>query len=122
MLLYPDARNVKRGPFVNRLIRPDAEYTYGKKRFFVELDTGEETHRQVLAKWHRNYRGVLPGYQFDYLLVVTLKEDRLPTLIARAKKVSQVALFTTLDAVRKEPHGVVWTDHYGKQVPIPKVG
>lgn len=113
MLLYPRATNVKRGPYVDRRIRPDAEFTHGNKRCFVEFDTGEESHRQVRHKWARNYQGVVRGHRFDLLLVVTTSEKRLPTLIKNAKRVSDFALFTTFDAVTADPYGQVWVDCHG---------
>jgi len=120
LLLYPFAKKLVRGPTVDTRIRPDAEMTIGKKRFFVELDTGEETHRQVRAKWSRNYRHVRPGLQTDFLLVVTLKSDRIDELIRNAKQVSQLALFTSLAEVQADPFGKVWTAVDGQKARIAK--
>lgn len=94
--------------------------TIGKKRFFVEFDTGEETHRQVRAKWSRNYSHVRPGLQTDFLLVVTLKKNRIGELIRNAKQVSRLALFTSLAEVQANPHGKVWTAFDGRTARIPK--
>lgn len=120
LLLYPYARDIVRGPRVDKRIRPDAEFTYGRKRLYIELDTGEESHAQVRGKWNSNYRGVVPGRQFDLLLVVTLSDKRLSNLISNANKVAPFALFTTLEAVRSDPFGLVWTDCNGVRGNMPK--
>ena len=120
MLLYPFAKKIVRGPTVHSTIRPDAEMSIGSKRFFVELDTGEETHRQVRLKWSQNYRKIRFGQHADFLLVVTLKKSRIPELARNAKQVSSLALFTCLDDVLADPHGKVWSDFNGKLARIPK--
>ena len=88
LLLYPQA-DVERGLRVNSEIRPDAEINMANIKYFVELDTGKQTHAQLRYKWFRRYRDVR-----DYLLFVTLVEEyRLPRVIQNAKLVHDIALF-----------------------------
>src|SRR2546430_1440081 len=65
LLGYPEADTL-RGWAVNRRLRPDAEMTLGDYFYYVELDTGEQTHAQVRRRQAR-YAGVE-----DFLLYVTM--------------------------------------------------
>ena len=111
LLCYPDAEIV-RGWRVDRHIRPDAEMQLRGQKFYVELDSGEQSHRQVRDR-QLAYASVR-----DFLLYVTLSERRLTGLIKHAESVRHIALFTTLERVVADPHGPVWVDCQGKTVAI----
>lgn len=111
LLCYPEA-TVVRGWSVDQQIRPDAELTIDHQKFFVELDTGEQTYRKVRER-QQAYRGVQ-----DFLLYVTLSERRLAGLKQHSETVRGIALFTTLSQVQAEPHGLVWSDCFGRAAAI----
>ncbi len=111
LLSYPSA-DVVRGWKVDQRLRPDAEMTLDGRKFYVELDTGHLNHRRVSDRL-RNYQGVK-----DYLLFVTLSERRLPRLIADAQSVREIALFATLDAIMREPRGMIWIDAFGNRTSL----
>jgi hypothetical protein len=107
LLCYPQAEIV-RGWQVDHRIRPDAEMTLDGQRFFVEMDTGEQTYRQVEHR-QRAYKSVR-----DWLLYVTITEARLAGLMRHSMTVRDIAFFTTLDRVLKDPTGEIWIDSSGK--------
>lgn len=111
LLAYPEA-DVVRGWRVDRRIRPDAEMTLRGHKLFVELDTGEQSHRQVRER-QLAYAGVQ-----GFLLYVTLSERRMDGLIKHAEAVKGIALFTTLAQVLADPHGRIWVDCFGKTLAI----
>ena len=111
LLCYPEAEIV-RGWRVDRQIRADAEMELRGQKFYVELDSGEQSHRQVRQR-QLAYAGVR-----DFLLYVTLSERRLAGLIKHAESVKHIALFTTLQRVMADPHGAVWVDCQGQTVAI----
>lgn len=111
LLCYPDAE-VVRGWKVDTHIRPDAELTLHGRKFYVELDTGEQSHRQV-----RDRQQAYTGVQ-DFLLYVTLSPRRMAGLIERSRAVQNIALFTTLGQVQSDPHGDVWVDAFGQRAAI----
>ncbi len=113
LLLYGTAR-VRRGYDVDESIRPDAELWLSGRKFNVELDTGELSHRQVEERWSL-YRNVK-----EYLLVVTCSQARLEGLLQCAEPVSGIAMFTTLDAAKDSPHGEIWVDCFGNRVSLPR--
>lgn len=101
-----------RGWKVNERIRPDAEMTLEGRKFFAELDTGQENHTRVSER-QRAYSGVT-----DFLLFVTLTHRRMAGLIARAERVRDIALFTTLRQSMDDPRGEIWTDAFGNKAGI----
>ncbi|MBI5760025.1 MAG: hypothetical protein HZA46_16025 [Planctomycetales bacterium] len=107
LLCYPAAQIV-RGWRVDSRIRPDAEMTLDDQKFYVELDTGEQSYRQVRER-QRAYAGVQ-----DFLLYVTLSPRRMAGLIEQSHAVHNIALFTTLAQVQADPHGKIWVDASGK--------
>ena len=111
LLCYPLAEIV-RGWQVDSRIRPDAEMTVAGQKFFVELDTGEQTYRQIRHR-QRAYAAVR-----DLLLYVTVSETRLAGLMRHSSAVESIALFTTLDRVMRDPRGEVWVDFAGKTVSL----
>lgn len=112
LLAYPDADTL-RGWAVNRRLRPDAEMTLDGYFYFVELDTGEQTYAQVRRRQSR-YLGTA-----DYVLYVTQSDRRLEGLRRHAHDaVKRIALFTTLDAVLREPRGQIWIDAHGERTSI----
>jgi hypothetical protein len=112
LLRYPQA-SVRRGYDVDQPIRADAEMVLNSRRYFVELDTGEMTHRQVRQRWSV-YRDVT-----DFLLVVTSSESRLEGLRRNAEAVAGIALFTTLTAAMESPLGEIWIDCAGNRAALP---
>ncbi len=106
LILYLAAA-ITRGWAVNKAVRPDAEMILYDIKFNVELDTGEQTYRQVQER-QAAYAGVT-----DYLLYVTLSDRRLQGLVKHSEAVKTIALFTTLSRVQAEPHGAVWIDGFG---------
>ena len=78
------------------------------EKFFIEVDTGKMSRKQMRAKWKR-YEGVT-----DVVLVVCTKEHRMHKLIADAAPVKDIALFTTFDRLRNvaEP----WRDSSGNSL------
>lgn len=113
LLCYAQAEIV-RGWQVDSRIRPDAEMTLGGQKFFVELDTGEQSYRQVEQR-QRAYESVK-----ELLLYVTSTETRLAGLMQHSSAVRSIAFFTTLDRVLRDPQGEVWTDCFGNVVSLTK--
>ena len=111
LLCYPKA-TIVRGWRVDKRIRADAEMMLDGRKFFVELDTGEQSYRQVRDR-QLSYAGVQ-----DFLLYVTLSERRLQGLLGQADAVKGIALFSTLRRVQVDPAGEVWTDCYGGRAAI----
>jgi hypothetical protein len=112
LLGYPEADPL-RGWAVNRRLRPDAEMTLGDYFYYVELDTGEQTHAQVRRRQAR-YAGVE-----DYVLYVTLSPKRLDGLRRNAHDaVKSIALFTTLADAQRDPHGEIWIDCLSERTSI----
>lgn len=111
LLCYPDVEFI-RGYDVDPRIRPDAELTIGGQRFFVELDTGEQSYRQIASR-QRCYAGIK-----DLLLYVTLSEKRMARLIRHSHAVHAIALFTTLEQVQHDACGEIWTDWTGGKVSL----
>jgi hypothetical protein len=112
VLCYPDAENVRRGPFVDRTIRPDIEFDLDGIHYLAEIDTGQQSHRAVRRRQlaYRDYR--------NFLLYVSLSERRRQGLIKRCHLVKDVALFGVLEDVQKKPRGKVWVDGFGKAAAI----
>jgi len=113
LLLYPKAA-ITRGYKVDKSVRADAEMVLGGRKFFVEFDTGEMTYARVQRRWTR-YRSTS-----DFLLVVTRSERRLEGLLNHSERVSQIALFTTLDKVKQSPYGEIWIDCFGNNGALPE--
>jgi hypothetical protein len=112
LLCYPEADTL-RGWAVNRRVRPDAQITLADYFYYIELDTGEQSHAQVRRRQAR-YAGVE-----DFVLYVTLSPRRLEGLRRHAHEaVRSIALFTTLDEVQRDPHGPVWIDVHGERTAI----
>ena len=106
-LCYPEA-DVLRGYATNRRLRPDAEMTLYDRLFYVELDTGEESHAQV-GKRQAVYAGTM-----NYVLWVTLSVRRRESLRRNCHEaVRSTALFAVLDDVKRNPLGDVWIDAWG---------
>lgn len=116
LLLYPQATTI-RGKFVNRRIRPDAEiqFSNNQPRRFVEFDTGSISLQEIERGQRRRYRGVN-----DLVLYVTLTEERLEDLIRHSKYIRDIALFTTLERAKADPHGKIWRACDGSIAHIPK--
>ena len=107
-LCYPDA-DFKRGWIVNRKLRPDAEMVLDGIRFNIELDTGEQSHKQV-CKRQKCYAN-----STDYLLYVTQSHRRLEKLRTAAEEcVRPIVLFTTLADVQRDPTGDILIDCFGE--------
>lgn len=105
---YPEAE-VVRGPFVDNRIRPDAELTFSDGRaFYVELDTGLQSHTAVLRRQREAYRDVQ-----QMVLYVTLSRRRLSGLVAHAQLVKDIAVFTCLEDAVRDPFGPIWVDAQG---------
>ena len=112
LLAYPES-DALRGFAVNRRLRPDAEMTLEDYFYYVELDTGEQSHAQVRRRQLR-YSGVE-----HFLLYVTQTQKRLETLRRNAHDaVRTIALFAILDDVLQQPHGPVWLDCHGEKTAI----
>ena len=111
LVCYPEAEIV-RGWRVDRRIRPDADMTLRGRKFYVELDTGEQSYPRVCDR-QVAYAGVQ-----DFLLYVTLSERRMAGLISHADSVKGIALFTTLNRVQQDPHGRIWIDCFGRTAAI----
>jgi hypothetical protein len=112
LLGYPEADTL-RGWAVNRRLRPDAEMTLGDYFYYVELDTGEQTHAQVRRRQAR-YAGVE-----DFVLYVTMSPKRLESLRRHAHEaVRKIALFTTLADAQRDPRGPIWVDCLGETAAI----
>lgn len=103
-LYWRFAEALRRGPDVDRERLPDAELTIGGTRYFVELDTGEETHRQLRGRFKK-----LSGAA-DTVLFVTLGRDRrLGGVLQTATGFEDLPLVaTTFAAVYSDPFGRVW--------------
>jgi hypothetical protein len=115
LLCYPHFRYV-RGYAVNQRIRPDAEIWINNAHIFIEVDTGQQSYRQIRQR-QRAYFGVQ-----DVLLYVTLSERRLKGLIRESGQVRAIALFTTLDRLLEDPAGEIWEDLSGQRTSIVKGG
>lgn len=89
---------------------PDAEILIGETRYYVELDTGTMSHKQIEQRFDE-YRGAL-----GTILWVTLSEERLQGLRAKAGPIKDIILFTTLDRFLSDPFGSVWTLADGTRV------
>lgn len=110
LLCYPEAELV-RGPFVDSRIRPDAELTFPDGRFFyVEFDTGLQSHSAVLRRQRDAYRDVQ-----QMVLYVTTSQRRLSGLVAHAELVKDIAVFTCLEDVLRDPQGEIWIDAQGNR-------
>lgn len=116
LLLYPEAE-VVRGWSVDKRVRPDAEMTLFGRRFFVELDTGEQSYAQVQRRQRQAYADVQ-----DFLLYVTMSERRLEGLLTHADQVKGIALFTTLDKAKSDPRGPIWVDGFGETAALGQGG
>jgi hypothetical protein len=87
--------------------------TLNGRFFYVELDTGEQTLSQV-----RRRQAVYAGVH-DFVLYVTMSPRRLENLRRNCHEaVRNIALFTTLDAAKREPHGEIWIDAMGEKAGI----
>lgn len=96
-MCFPDAE-FKRGWVVDRSLKPDAEMVLGGIRLNIELDTGEQSHKQI-SKRQKRYAG-----STDFLLYVTQSERRLEKLRKNAEEcVREIVLFTTLAEVQQDP-------------------
>jgi hypothetical protein len=81
--------------------------------YYVELDTGEETHAQVRRRQAR-YSGIE-----DFVLFVTSSQRRLEGLRENAHQaVQRIALFTTLEVALAQPRGEIWIDCQGERTSI----
>lgn len=108
VLCYPQYECV-RGYEVNKRVRPDAEFWFGEKCVFIEIDMGQQSYRQV-----RNRQRVYSDIT-NPLLYVTASERRLRGLIRESVQVHSIALFTTLGRVLQNPDGEIWEDANGNK-------
>jgi hypothetical protein len=112
LLAYPEADTL-RGWAVDRRLRPDAEMTLDGYFYYVELDTGEQTHSQVRRR-QASYAGTE-----DYVLYVTSSAKRLEGLRKNVHEtVKRIALFTTLEEALANPRGEIWIDSQGERTAI----
>ncbi len=111
LLSYPQIQ-FTRGNSVDQRIRPDAELWINGQHFFVEVDTGQQSYSQVRRR-QRFYASVS-----DLLLYVTASERRLQGLVRESGQVKEIALFTVLGRVIRDPHGEIWQDLQGKTVSL----
>lgn len=83
---------VNRGKFVDQEIRPDATMFIGPEQapLHVELDTGEESYRQVKTRM----RAYLPSR--EPVLWIAPSEERMDGLISHAGAIRQHAFFKVL--------------------------
>jgi len=101
---------LERGVAAGKTI-PDGSFTRDGERFHVEVDnSGKMTARQMADKWKRY------GRVDGYILVVAQTEGRMQGLRQGATAVSEVALFSTFDRLRKA--GEPWIDCAGNTVRI----
>jgi hypothetical protein len=112
-MCFPDAE-FKRGWIVDRSLKPDAEMVLDGIRFNIELDTGEQSHKQV-SKRQKRYAG-----STDYLLYVCQSERRLENLRKNAEDcVRSIVLFTTLAEVQTDPRSDrLLVDCFDERAPI----
>lgn len=107
LLLYPE-------PTINRLNVPfnaDAEmYFISGRRFFVEWDSGELSGRQVVSRW-KQYRSLNnQDHHSEFLLVIAKTPERINWFLERDEDVRNIAVYSTMEWVRKNPTGKVWMD------------
>jgi hypothetical protein len=116
MLLYEEqAVDVKRGFKVDKRFRADAEMTLSGAKFYVEMDTGTmRGYGRVEERW-ANYAGC-----DGTLLVVTVSQARLESLLKKSESVAQTAWFTVLELVRADPYGYVWMNSSGEEASLPE--
>lgn len=109
---------VRRGYDVDSDVQPDAELWFGKRHFYVEMDTGTMSQWHLKRKWAKRYAKVIQRVHEgspDFLLVVCVTERRLKGLVERSAPVKDIALYSTVERVTGDPWGQVWLDGNGKE-------
>jgi hypothetical protein len=111
-----DASEVRRGHGeVDATLRPDAELLIGGRRFFLELDCGTMGYTDVVRKRFAKYQA-----SEELVLWVCPTPARVEGLRRHATMIRSTALFTTLDQVLANPHGLVWNDCDGVRAALPR--
>jgi hypothetical protein len=86
---------------------PDA-IMYMQQPYWIELCTGEETHRQLIRKFRAYEKEKIEGW----MLFVSLSKRRMENVLRIAP---DFALLSTLRRVVKDPLGRVWQDTKGNE-------
>lgn len=135
LLQYEEQADCVRDPKrINKRIRPDAEMWVANRLFYVELDTGTESHRQVAERQslyeitanllpetdaNGNLRyGDIDSLEDVFVLFVTTSERRLENLIEKSDRLAPLAMFSTVGRVADDPYGCIWHTCDGKQVSL----
>jgi hypothetical protein len=110
------AGSVRRGPHVlDRRVLPDAELVINGVPYYLELDRGTMSPRQVVRDRFRKYR------DYPHLcLWVCSSEARREGLRSQAESIRSTALFATRADVLALPHGLVWLDFGGNWAALPR--
>ena len=123
LLEYEEGAVMYRQPsVVNQHLHPDAEMILSGKLFYIEVDSGTETHTQVAEQLqhYTSQSNLLPAngkhperyqtFQLEdvFLLLVTSSETRLENLKETCKPVQTIVLLSTLERVINDASGDIW--------------
>jgi hypothetical protein len=114
--LKTHAGDIQRGPGqVDDYLRPDAELLIGGERYYLEMDCGTMSSREVVQSRFSRYQS-----SQHLVLWVCQSERRMQALRREASVIRDVALFTTLDLALRDPHAPIWIDADGGRAALPR--
>ena len=115
LCLRLDAGNILRGPHVkDDRIRPDAEVWIRGRLYYLELDRGTMSLRQIDGRF-RKYEECR-----HLVLWVCATAERREALRQRAERLRQSALFASLAEAVASPHWPIWQDYTGQRAALPR--
>ncbi len=117
LLLRLDVGALLRGPHLaDTQVRPDAELRLNGRRYYLELDRGTISYRQVARRFQK-YESCP-----QLSLWICATEERMEGMRQRAGHLRHTALFTTYAEALASPHGEIWRDFRGGKASLPREG